>query len=62
MYELLRRRVLAMLKVPPEPHAPVGDPASLRVFNAGRNLPDQVTNSLSRIFNKSSNFSANSSS
>lgn len=37
MYELLRRRVLAMLKVPPEPHAPIGDPASLRVFNAGRN-------------------------
>ncbi|HWA87667.1 MAG TPA: PH domain-containing protein [Opitutus sp.] len=37
MYEPLRRRVLALLKVPPEPHPPVGDPASLRVFRAGRN-------------------------
>jgi membrane protein YdbS with pleckstrin-like domain len=37
MYDLIRRWTLAMLKVPPEPHAPIGDPASLRVFNAGRN-------------------------
>jgi membrane protein YdbS with pleckstrin-like domain len=37
MYEPLRRRVLALLKVPPEPHPPMGDPASLRVFRAGRN-------------------------
>ena len=37
MYAPLRRRVLAFLKVPPEPHPPAGDPASLRVFRAGRN-------------------------
>jgi membrane protein YdbS with pleckstrin-like domain len=37
MYELIRRWALALLKVPPEPHPPFGDPASLRVFNAGRN-------------------------
>jgi hypothetical protein len=37
MYELIRRWALNLLKVPPEPHPPVGDPASLRVFNAGRN-------------------------
>ncbi|HEV8543802.1 MAG TPA: PH domain-containing protein [Verrucomicrobiae bacterium] len=37
MYEPLRRWALAILKVPAEPHAPIGDPASLRVFNAGRN-------------------------
>jgi membrane protein YdbS with pleckstrin-like domain len=37
MYELIRRWTLVMLKVPPEPHPPFGDPASLRVFNAGRN-------------------------
>ncbi|HVU25645.1 MAG TPA: PH domain-containing protein [Opitutus sp.] len=38
MYEPLRRRVLAFLRVPPEPHPPAGDPASLRVFRAGRNF------------------------
>jgi membrane protein YdbS with pleckstrin-like domain len=37
MYELLRRVTLSFLKVPAEPHPPVGDPASLRVFRAGRN-------------------------
>lgn len=37
MYEPFRRRVLALLKVPAEPHPPTGDPASLRVFRAGRN-------------------------
>jgi membrane protein YdbS with pleckstrin-like domain len=37
MYRSLRNWALALLKVPPEPHAPIGDPASLRVFNAGRN-------------------------
>jgi membrane protein YdbS with pleckstrin-like domain len=37
MYESLQRRVLSWLKVPPEPHAPMGNPASLRVFRAGRN-------------------------
>lgn len=29
--------VLALLKVPPEPRPPFGDPATLRVFRAGRN-------------------------
>lgn len=37
MYEPLRRRALALLKVPPAPHPPVGDPASLKVFRAGQN-------------------------
>lgn len=37
MYEPLRNRALTLLKVPPEPHPPAGDPASLRVFRAGRN-------------------------
>jgi hypothetical protein len=29
--------VLVLLKIPPEPQPPVGDPGSLRVFHAGRN-------------------------
>ena len=33
----LRHTALNLLKVPPEPHPPVGDPASLQVFHAGRN-------------------------
>src|SRR4051794_2158198 len=37
MYEPLRSRVLAWLKVPPAPKPPLGDPASLQVFRAGRN-------------------------
>jgi membrane protein YdbS with pleckstrin-like domain len=37
MYKHLRRWALAILKTPPEPRPPIGDPASLRVFNAGRN-------------------------
>lgn len=37
MYEALRGWVLAILKAPAEPHPPIGDPASLRVFRAGRN-------------------------
>src|SRR5262245_25125625 len=37
MFDALRRWVLAFLKVPPEPHPPLGEPASLRVFRAGRN-------------------------
>ena len=37
MYDPLRRHVLALLKVPHAPHPPMGDPASLQVFRAGRN-------------------------
>jgi membrane protein YdbS with pleckstrin-like domain len=37
MYKHIRRFALALLKVPAEPHAPIGNPASLRVFNAGKN-------------------------
>lgn len=37
MYNWMRKWTLLILKTPPEPHPPVGDPASLRVFNAGRN-------------------------
>jgi len=37
MYELIRRCALAILKAPGEPHPPMGNPASLKVFNAGRN-------------------------
>src|SRR5437879_2579279 len=37
MYNRYSTFVLRWLKVPPEPHAPQGDPASLRVFRAGKN-------------------------
>lgn len=37
MYEPLRRATLSLLKTPPEPRPPQGDPASLRVFHAGKN-------------------------
>lgn len=37
MYQRTRSLVLHWLKVPPEPQAPAGAPASLRVFRAGRN-------------------------
>lgn len=37
MFDAWRRWVLALLKVPPEPQPPLGEPASLRVFRAGRN-------------------------
>lgn len=38
MYDRSSSLVLRWLKVPPEPHAPIGDPASLRVFRAGKNF------------------------
>jgi len=37
MYDRMRDLLLRFLKVPLEPHPPFGDPASLRVFRAGRN-------------------------
>ncbi|HET7537279.1 MAG TPA: hypothetical protein VFJ90_12545, partial [Candidatus Didemnitutus sp.] len=37
MYDRSSSLVLRWLKVPPAPHAPMGDPASLRVFHAGKN-------------------------
>lgn len=37
MYQRLTASVLDWLRVPPEPQPPHGDPASLRVFRAGRN-------------------------
>ena len=37
MYSRCRTLLLHWLKVPPEPHPPAGDPASLRVFRAGKN-------------------------
>lgn len=37
MYDRLTRLLLHWLRVPPEPHPPHGDPASLRVFRAGKN-------------------------
>jgi hypothetical protein len=37
MYNRSSSLILRWLKVPPEPHPPHGDPASLRVFRAGRN-------------------------
>ena len=38
MYNRYSSFVLRWLKVPPEPHPPFGDPASLRVFRAGKNF------------------------
>lgn len=38
MYSRLTTLLLHWLRVPPEPHPPHGNPASLRVFRAGRNL------------------------
>ena len=34
MYEPLKAALLSLLKVPPEPHDPMGDVHSLRVFRA----------------------------
>lgn len=38
MYQRLTNFLLKWLGIPPEPHPPHGDPASLRVFRAGRNF------------------------
>lgn len=38
MYQRLANLLLLWLRVPPEPQPPHGDPASLRVFRAGRNF------------------------
>ena len=38
MYQRFTAFVLRWLRVPPEPHPPHGDPASLRVFRAGKNF------------------------
>jgi len=37
MYNPVRNWILTLFKVPPEPHPPAGNPASLRVFRAGKN-------------------------
>ena len=37
MYQRYRSLVLRWFKVPPDPHPPFGDPASLRVFRAAKN-------------------------
>jgi membrane protein YdbS with pleckstrin-like domain len=37
MFDRLRKLLLRVLKVPPEPEPPLGAPGSLRVFRAGRN-------------------------
>jgi membrane protein YdbS with pleckstrin-like domain len=38
MFDALRTRLLGCLRVPPEPQAPFGDPASVKVFRAGQNF------------------------
>lgn len=38
MYQRITHQLLHLLRVPHEPQPPHGDPASLRVFRAGRNL------------------------
>ena len=38
MFEKLQRALLPILRVPPEPDAPLGAPGSIRVFRAGRNF------------------------
>ncbi len=37
MYEAIRQRMLALLKVPAAPHPPAGSPGSLQIFRAGEN-------------------------
>ena len=36
LFDFARPNVLALLKVPHDPHPPAGSPGSLRVFRAGR--------------------------
>ena len=36
LFEFARPKILALLKVPHDPHPPAGSPGSLRVFRAGR--------------------------
>lgn len=38
MFEAIRKVILSLLRVPAEPEAPLGDPASVRVFRASRRL------------------------
>ena len=37
MVELVKRKLLRVLRVPPEPHPPSGSPESIRTFRASRN-------------------------
>ena len=37
MRDAIERAILALLRVPPEPHPPAGSPGSIRIFRAGRN-------------------------
>jgi membrane protein YdbS with pleckstrin-like domain len=43
MYERLKSTLLWLLKVPPEPHDPMGDVHSLRVFRAARGYLHYIT-------------------
>ena len=38
MYEVLKRGLLRLLRMPPEPRPPAGSPASLAVFRSSRKL------------------------
>lgn len=38
MFEAARRKILQILRVPPEPHPPEGSAGSIKVFRAGRNF------------------------
>jgi len=38
MHELMKRLVLRLLRVPPEPQPPAGSPGSIRVFRASKNF------------------------
>jgi len=43
MYELVKSTLLSLLKVPPEPHDPMGDVKSLRVFRAAPGYLSYIT-------------------